>query len=124
MSREDHRRPDGPGGCGAPTPVLTDSHELARWLLGRLGERSDALSRAICDSVLRLLSDLALAARHRDLDGRLLDADDQLVILRTHLRLAMDVALLDERRGLFALEQADRIGRQIGGWMRSLDNVQ
>ncbi len=110
-------------GSGAPTPVLTDAHELAGWLIGQLGQRCDALSRAICDSALRLLSDLALAARHRDLEARLLDADDQLIILRTQLRLAMDTALLDPRRLLFALEGADGIGRQIGGWLRGLDRV-
>jgi hypothetical protein len=42
------------------------------------------------------------------------------ITLRTSMRLAMGVGLLDHSQGLFALECADRIGRQLGGWRRAL----
>jgi hypothetical protein len=40
-----------------------------------------------------------------------------------HLRLAGAIGLLDEQQVLFALEYADRIGRQLGGWQRARDTA-
>ena len=43
--------------------------------------------------------------------------------LRVQLRLAGALGRLSERQLLFALESADGIGRQIGGWRRTLERA-
>ena len=49
------------------------------------------------------------------------EVDERLITLRLHLRLANTTGLLNEDQFLFALQAADRIGRQLGGWQRSMN---
>lgn len=49
------------------------------------------------------------------------DADAQLILLRTQLRLAAATDHMTEAQMLHALTIADRMGRQLGGWQRSLE---
>ena len=49
------------------------------------------------------------------------EVDERLITLRLQLRLANTTGLLNEDQFLFALQAADRIGRQLGGWQRSMN---
>lgn len=44
------------------------------------------------------------------------DADERLLVLRVHLRLAAAAGYLREEQILHSLTLADRVGRQLGGW--------
>ena len=104
----------------APAPLFVHAFDLAAWVLGRFGERSDALSRELCTKSLTLLDLITLALQDRERDLRLNDADELLVGLRLRLRLAGQLGALDERQLMHALGLADDLGRQIGGWQRTL----
>lgn len=59
----------------------------------------------------------------KDIERRdnLATADLCLIRLRMRFRLAAETGLLEQRQVLFLLGQADDIGRQLGGWLKSLD---
>lgn len=107
----------------SPAPLYTDAFALCEWLLGRLGDDPRVLPRILCETALALLEAVLLALKGRDRDERLLAADERVLALRTHLRLAAAAGYLTESQTLFALERADAVGRQIGGWLRALEPV-
>jgi hypothetical protein len=105
----------------APAPLFVDTFSLCEWLLQHLDQKPGTLPRALCDNALQLLEVVALALKNRRREARLDEADERLIVLRTQLRLAGATRLLTDSQMLFALECADRIGRQLGGWQRTLD---
>jgi hypothetical protein len=106
-----------------PAPLYTDAFDLCQWLLGQLGEEPDALARRLCTTAMDLVEALALALKGWDRQLRIEQVDEHLLRLRIELRLAAACGLLAESQLLFALERADGIGRQLGGWIRSLDGL-
>lgn len=104
-------------------PVYRDAFRLAEWILAAFGGREEELPRSICRLSLGLCDHLALALGGRDTEGRVADADDDLVRLRSRLRLAASVGAIDEERLVHALGLCDAIGRQLGGWLRRLEVV-
>lgn len=106
-----------------PAPVYVDAFALCEWLFQHLGDDGRVLPRALCSNALRLLEAVTLALQHRDTEGRVAEADERLIALRVHLRLASSAGLFTEPQMLHALEMADRVGRQIGGWLRSMGGV-
>lgn len=102
-----------------PAPLYVDAFDLSRWLVERFGEKQEVLPQRICTSSLDLLEAVTLALKGRRRDESSERADECLICLRTLLRLAGSCGLLRDEQMLFALERADRIGRQLGGWMRS-----
>jgi hypothetical protein len=110
--------------AGQPhAPLYTDAFALCEWLLGRFGDDQRALPHQLCVSGLALMEAVTLALKGRRRDENLESADEQLIALRTQLRLAGAAGYLSESQLLFALERADLIGRQLGGWLRSLGPV-
>ena len=105
----------------SPAPLFVDAFSLCEWLNGRLTQNRDALSGRLLHHALDLLEDITLALKDYHREQRLEQADERLVVLRVELRLAAACGLLEERQALHALDYCDRIGRQIGGWQRSLD---
>jgi hypothetical protein len=101
-------------------PIFADTFGLCQWLLERLDSQPGVLARTICNTGLKLLEAIALALKGRLREERLEEADERLITLRLQLRLAETTGLLTEDQTLFALENAARIGRQLGGWQRSL----
>ncbi len=108
-------------GDNKPAPLFTDSYSLAQWVLERLGSDDRQLPRTICRDVLDLLECVTLALKGRQREERAEEADERLIMLRIHLRLAESVGDLTEAQALHALEIADRIGRQLGAWLRAMD---
>lgn len=106
-----------------PAPLLVDTMQFATWLDGRFGADSRVLARSLCQRVLTLLDAVVLALKDRDRDERLAAADEALVCLRVQLRLAATCGLLSAAQTTHALGFADRIGRQLGGWIRQRSEV-
>jgi hypothetical protein len=102
-------------------PLFTETFSLCQWLLEQLDSQPSVLARVICENALKLLEAVTLALKGRLREERLEEADECLFTLRLQLRLADSISLLSEEQTLFALECADRIGRQLGGWQRSLN---
>ncbi len=106
-----------------PAPLYVDAFALCEWLLGHFGDDPRILPRTLCSSALALLEAVTLALKRRRRAEQLEVADERLIALRTQLRLAAAVGSLNESQLVHALERADAIGRQIGGWLRSLGPV-
>ena len=107
----------------SPAPLYTDAFSLCEWLLGRFGEDPRLLPQSLCSNGLALLEAVTLALKGRRREDQIDVADERLISLRTQIRLAAAVGCLTEAQALHALERADVIGRQLGGWMRSLGPV-
>ena len=103
-----------------PAPLYTDAFQLSAWLLQHLDSDPRVLARAICQRALRLLAMITLALKDRDRLASLDSADENLIVLRVELRLAAAIGVFTEDQLLHALGYADCIGRQLGGWQRSL----
>lgn len=104
-------------------PIFADAYALCDWLIGRLGDDNRELARAICRRGLTLLNAISLALIGRDRHDCIDQADEILIGLRNELRLAASSGYLSEAQAIYALERADAIGRQIGGWLRTLGPV-
>ncbi len=107
------------------SPLYQDTFALCGVLLEAMETRKDfrELNSRLCRGALRLLDFVVLAVAGFDRHDRLLDADEELRTFRVHLSLALELGLLDEEAFLAYIEQADRIGRQIGGWLRKLEQL-
>lgn len=106
-----------------PAPIYVDGYDLCRWTLDKFDRSTGVLEQRLCRDALALLDTLALALKDRRREEMLEQADELLILLRIHLRLAADGDLLDEGQLLYALERADSIGRQLGGWLKGLGAV-
>jgi hypothetical protein len=104
-------------------PLYTDCLALAEWLLGHFQEDERVLPRELCTLGLALLDAVVLALKERESEAQIEQADTLLLRLRMRLRLTPALHLLEERQMLHGLERADAIGRQLGGWLRSLGPV-
>lgn len=101
-------------------PIFVDTFDLCEWVLHHFSQREHPLSTRICSTSLDLLEAITLALKDRDRDLQLDRADQVLICLRAHVRLAESAGLLEERQGTYVFEHLDSIGRQLGGWLRSL----
>ncbi len=106
-----------------PAPLYTDTFALCEWLLNHFGDDTRILPQTLCTQALRLLEAVTLALKGRRRDEQVDIADECLIRLRTQLRLAAATGYLSEAQMLHALERAEVIGRQIGGWMRALGPI-
>ena len=88
-----------------------------------LGRDGSVLARSLCAQSLELLDDVVMALKDIERHEHLDQADLCLIRLRMRLRLAAESALLEERQALFLLAKADGIGRQLGGWLKSLEQA-
>lgn len=103
-----------------PAPVYTDAFALCEWLLGRLGEDARELPRVVCQTAIGLVVDISQALTARQRETYVEAADERLVALRTQLRLAAAAGYLSTGQLAHAMDSAERIGRQLGGWLRAL----
>jgi hypothetical protein len=94
---------------------------VAGVLVEELRGNDTALGRRLAEGVLRFVDHVTLAASGFDRGRRLSAADAELRTLRAHLLLAFELGLLGEETFLAVSEQADSIGRQLGGWRKKLE---
>ncbi len=104
------------------SPLYRDAFALCGVLLEELERETShqRLRRRLGDCALRLLDEVTLAFGNFGRRERLEDADAELAVLRTHLRLAYELEVLEEEMFLALAEQADAVGRQLGGWLKKL----
>ena len=105
----------------AAAPLYVDAFTLCEWLLGHFGDDSRVLPQALCRCALTLFEAVTLALKGRRREAHVEIADEHLIRLRAQLRLAQAMRYLSEGQMLHALERADAIGRQLGGWLRSFE---
>jgi len=106
-------------------PLFVGAYDLHGWLLDRLERtyRYPEVSQALLHHSRGLLEALTLALSGFDREERLVEADEHAALLRAYLRLATDKGLLVDEQLLHASRLVGELGRQIGGWRRSLDGV-
>lgn len=103
-----------------PAPIYVDACALCEWLLSRCNSDPSALATALCQQSLRLATVINLALRGRQREARIEQAQEHLLALRLYLQMAERIGFFTEAQVLHALEIADRVSRQLGGWARSL----
>ena len=102
-------------------PIFAASWDSCAWPLKKSrAQPHDALARALAAEALYLLDTVTLALKNIDREDAIAEADLILIRLRLGLRLAVETDFLTDRQGQLALRQADDIGRQLGGWQKSL----
>lgn len=101
-------------------PIHRDALALCGVLLEELdaGEAQGDLRRHLGRTALGLLDEVSLAVSGFERRDRLREADAALRCLRTQLALAHELGVLAEEPFLDLAEQADLVGRQIGGWLK------
>lgn len=100
--------------------LYTDTQALCEWLFGHLGDDPRVLARALCEHALALHTHVVLALGNRRREEHIDRADEDLVALRAQVRLATRAGYFTEDQLVHAMERADTIGRQLGGWLKSL----
>ncbi len=106
-----------------PAPIFVDTFTLSEWILERFDNDTRILAKTICNNTLHLLEAITLALKDRDKADQIDRADERLISLRIQLRLAATRGYLSEDQLLYAIEQMDTIGRQLGGWIRALGPI-
>ncbi len=103
-------------------PVFVRAYDLHLWLLDRLagGGEPAEVRRAVLHHSRLLLETVALAVARFETRHRVVQADERVTLLRVHLRLAAERKLLNDRQLMYANEILSDVGRQIGGWRKSL----
>ncbi len=81
---------------------------------------ADEVWRAVLHHSRLLLEAVGLALARFETRHRVAQADEQVTLLRIHLRLAAERRLLSDRQLMHANEILSDVGRQIGGWRKSL----
>jgi hypothetical protein len=104
-----------------PAPLYVDTFDLCLWLIKQFGSNTEILPHRICCCSLDLLQAVTLALKGRRRDEHLEIADEQLITLRAQIRLANACDYLKDPQMLYVLERVDAIGRQLGGWIKSLE---
>ena len=103
-------------------PLFTHGYDLHAWLVDRLNNVSRPdLAVPTLEQSRRLLESITLALQGFATHDRLILADEAAALLRLHLRLCEQKGLIDDCQYLFALEHVDTIGRQLGGWLKKLE---
>ena len=78
----------------------------------------EAIRRRAVAGTVRLVDAVALALGGFDVTEQLERADAELLTLRVHLGVADRLGLLAEEDVPAYVHQVDRIGRQLGGWLK------
>jgi hypothetical protein len=114
-------------GDGPSRPeVVEHAHALLRWAVPAVGKFPRSFRFTLGERIERRLYDVlellvrasyAKRAHKRPLLG---DANVALEVLRHELRLALGFGLLTARQIEHATRLLDAVGRQVGGWLRTV----
>ncbi|MBK8265074.1 MAG: hypothetical protein IPK80_27555 [Nannocystis sp.] len=108
---------------GGGAPLYEQTLALAAAIEGALAGEDEhpGLAAGVLQGALALVDRVALAVAGIERARSLAAADAALCTLRARLDLALRCGLWEDAVHLAAAEQTEAIGRQIGGWLRSLD---
>ena len=107
----------------ARAPLFVDALAIAQWLVGHFDGAAGVLGPRIVAAALDLLQAVTLALKDRRREEQIELADEHLIRLRVLLRLASECGNLTAEQHGHVLARVDAIGRQLGGWQRSLGPV-
>lgn len=103
--------------------VLTKHYDFVAWVLPHLSRFPKNYKFLLGDrmqsAILDVLEDLIDASYSREKGDILQRVNLRLEKLRYMFRLSNDLALLDQRRYLYAVESLNEIGRMTGGWIKA-----
>ena len=106
------------------SPIFARTHDLLLWLIPRTlrfpKEQRFVLARRLQDRALDLQEVLLAAAlgSGEARESALARADIVLAQLRYHLRLALELAVLDTRQYAHVTGMVTEIGRMLGAWRK------
>ena len=109
--------------ASARAPLFVDALSIAKWLVEHFDRSAGALGPHVVAIALDLLQAVTLALKDRRREEQIELADEHLIRLRVLLRLAADCGNLTAEQYGHVLSHVDAIGRQLGGWRRSLGAV-
>lgn len=105
------------------SPIFSKTYDFVAWLIPltvKFPRRQRfVMAAALQREALRFQELLIEAAHQRSPAAQLLAADSELDKLRTHLRLSLDLQLIEPGQYQHAARQLVEIGRLLGGWQKS-----
>jgi len=105
------------------SPIFVRTHDLLLWLLPQTAkfprEQRFALTQAVQRSAMSLQEQLIEAGMHQGEEraNLLRQADVQLVKLKAHLRLCLDLGLLTVRQYEHVSRLLVEVGKLLGAWL-------
>lgn len=104
------------------SPIFTRSYDFLQWLIPATvkfpRQHRFVLAQQLQQQAFALESALVQAGQGNDVNAALQKADHALSLLRTYLRLAQDLNLLQRSRYEHGARMLDEIGRLLGGWKK------
>ncbi|MGB3693821.1 MAG: diversity-generating retroelement protein Avd [Spirulinaceae cyanobacterium] len=109
-------------------PIIQKTYDLIKWyipIINRLPRSHRfALGERITNNLYDLLENLLRARYLKENKLQSLgNLNTQIDILRYQTRLLYDFSLISERRYGYVNQQIDSIGKDLGGWIRSLKKL-
>ena len=104
--------------------VINDTYQLLKWLLPIISKYPRnfrySLGVRIENSLYELLEFLQTAYHSQEKLKHLAAASNKLEHMRLLIRLSHEMHLFDSKIHHALIEQMENIGKQVGGWMRSI----
>lgn len=106
------------------SPIFSRTYDFVAWLIPLTIKfpRSQrfVMAAALQREALRFQELIIEAAHHKQKNDLLLSADAELDKVRTHLRMSLEMNLIQSGQYEHAANLMTEIGRLLGGWMRTL----
>lgn len=104
------------------SPIFARTEALMLWLLQHTAKfprhERFRLAKRIDDALFDFHVHLVCAARSMDALPHLQAADQTLFLLRTYLRLSLEMGYTTGSQFKYCAERLDEIGRLLGGWLK------
>lgn len=104
------------------SPIFVKTEAFMVWLLNHTGkfpkDERFRLAKRIDDALFDFHKSLTQAAYETSAKAHLRQADLHLQLLRTYLRLALELKYSSPDQFHCAAEHLDEIGKLLGGWMK------
>lgn len=108
------------------SPIFSKTYDLVAWLIPATikfpRQQRFVMAAALQREAIRFQELLIEAAHQRNPRERLGAADAELDKLRTHIRMSLDLQLLQPGQYEHAARLLTEIGRLLGGWLKSAAN--
>jgi hypothetical protein len=106
------------------SPLFARTYDFVAWLIPLTvkfpRQQRFVMAAALQRESLRFQELLIEAAHHKQPAGLLISADAELDKVRTHLRMSLEMGLVQPGQYEHAARLMTEIGKLLGGWMKSL----